>query len=67
MASVEMNLTSIHGSGIRRCCGCGVGQQLPLQFDPCPGNVQEKRKRKKQLMVEFLWFARLPSGYWGLQ
>ena len=42
--SVEMNLTSIHEvaglipglSGLRiwHCCGCGVGQQLQLQFDP---------------------------------
>ena len=24
---------------IWRCCGCDVGQQLQLQFDPWPGNL----------------------------
>ena len=24
---------------IPRCCGCGVGQQLLLQFDPWPENL----------------------------
>ena len=24
---------------IPRCCGCGVGQRLQLQFDPKPGNL----------------------------
>ena len=24
---------------ISHCCGCGVGQQLQLQFDPLPGNI----------------------------
>ena len=23
---------------IHRCCGCGIGRQLQLQFDPSPGN-----------------------------
>ena len=23
---------------IWRCCACGIGQQLQLQFDPLPGN-----------------------------
>ena len=22
------------GAWIQRCCGCGIGQQLQLQFDP---------------------------------
>ena len=28
-----------HVARIWRCCGCGVGQQLQLQFNPWPGNL----------------------------
>ena len=43
---------------IWRCCGCGVGWQLWLQFDPLPGNficlgcdpkkTKKKKKKKKK-------------------
>ena len=52
--SVVTNPTSIHedegsilgllsGLGIRCCCGCDVGQQLELQFDPDLGNFHMPR------------------------
>ena len=28
---------------ILRCCGCGIGQWLQLQFDPSPGNLHMPR------------------------
>ena len=41
---------------IQHCCGCGVGQQLQLLFDPWPGNFhmmwvqpwKDRRKKKKK-------------------
>ena len=33
-------LASLSGLRIWRCCGCDVGQQLQLCFDPQPGNLQ---------------------------
>ena len=30
---------------IPSCCGCGVGQQLQLRFDPEPGNLHVLQKR----------------------
>ena len=41
------------------CCGCGIGQQLQVQFDPWPGNFQivhkcSPKKKKKSVECVFL-------------
>ena len=47
---------------IWRCCSCGVGQQLQLQLDPWPGNLQTyaagaalKKKKKKRTTLLATW------------
>ena len=30
-------------AGIQCCCGCGISQQLQLEFDPLPGNFHMLR------------------------
>ena len=41
---------------ILRGCGCGIGWQLQLQFDPLPGNLHMlqvwARQAKKNLKTE---------------
>ena len=42
---------------IPRGCGCGVGWQLQLQFDPWPGNLQKTDRqtdRKKESILHLL-------------
>ena len=34
------SLALLSGSGIPHCCGCGVGRQLQLPFNPQAGNFQ---------------------------
>ena len=44
---------------ILRCCGCGIDQQLQLQFDPCPRNfhmpqMQPFKKKKRERGVPIM-------------
>ena len=42
------------------CCGCGIGQQLYLQFEPQPGNIHMlqvwSQKKQKKKMKKYFFF-----------
>ena len=56
-----LSLTSLSGLSIQCCCGCGIGQQLQLLFNPLAWELPQavgaalKSKKQKQISLATQW------------